>query len=115
MLLLANLPFFLCLTVIIMPSLRLTCLLFFLFFFSIILFKWVYFLFLNLAVKLLWQGAECWNECLKLLSIAETAALAFGEPNSEIGDPAQKFSNFVVRRRFPSFLLIQYFLFEQVW
>ncbi|XP_075675203.1 uncharacterized protein LOC142643147 isoform X3 [Castanea sativa] len=36
--------------------------------------------------KLLWRGAECWNECLKLLSIAEAAA-------------PQNFNGSIVRRR----------------
>ena len=52
-----------------------------------------------LAVKLLWRGAECWKECLKLLSIAEQAA------NSEVlvsesGEFGQDFGGFIVRRRF---------------
>ncbi|KAL5839921.1 hypothetical protein ACOSQ4_012529 [Xanthoceras sorbifolium] len=49
-------------------------------------------------VKLLWRGAECWKECLKLLNIAE-AALGSKESNLEVGESDQTFSEFVVRRR----------------
>ncbi|XP_050214334.1 uncharacterized protein LOC126665552 isoform X3 [Mercurialis annua] len=48
--------------------------------------------------KLLWRGAECWNECLKLLSIAEKAALPI-DSISEFGDSCHGFNNFIVRRR----------------
>ena len=48
--------------------------------------------------KLLWQGAECWNECLKLLSIAEAAI-------------PQNFNGFIVRRRFFSHCITPLFCF----
>lgn len=54
------------------------------------------------AAKLLWQGAECWKESLKLLSIAE-AAIGLEEANSELEESGQDLSEFVVRRRFVSF------------
>lgn len=44
---------------------------------AIVNWYWIFtrhFLTLNkLTAKLLWRGAECWKECLKLLNIAETA------------------------------------------
>ncbi|XP_043813610.1 uncharacterized protein LOC110617837 isoform X3 [Manihot esculenta] len=49
-------------------------------------------------VKLLWRGAECWKECLMLLSIAEMSALS-KESNSELGGSGQCFDSFIVRRR----------------
>lgn len=48
--------------------------------------------------KLLWHGAECWRECLELLSIAETAA-ASSSSGAEKGDCNQSFGDFMVRRR----------------
>ncbi|KAJ0030457.1 hypothetical protein Pint_14675 [Pistacia integerrima] len=48
--------------------------------------------------KLLWRGAECWKESLKLLSIAE-AAISSGESNSEMEESGPNLSEFVVRRR----------------
>ncbi|KAF2317079.1 hypothetical protein GH714_011598 [Hevea brasiliensis] len=48
--------------------------------------------------KLLWRGAECWKECLMLLSIAERAAFS-EESNFELGQPGQCFDSFIVRRR----------------
>lgn len=59
-----------------------------------------------IAVKLLWRGAECWKECLMLLSIAEMAALS-KESNSELGGSGQCFDSFIVRRRF--LLLVLFF------
>ncbi|XP_022731509.1 uncharacterized protein LOC111286016 isoform X2 [Durio zibethinus] len=49
-------------------------------------------------VKLLWRGAECWKECLKLLSIAEQA-VSSEELDSENGEYGQDFGGFIVRRR----------------
>ncbi|XVF48471.1 hypothetical protein PTKIN_Ptkin03bG0192900 [Pterospermum kingtungense] len=49
-------------------------------------------------VKLLWRGAECWKECLKLLSIAEQA-VSSEELVSESGEFGQDFDGFIVRRR----------------
>ncbi|XP_031257974.1 uncharacterized protein LOC116115999 [Pistacia vera] len=48
--------------------------------------------------KLLWRGAECWKESLKLLSIAE-AAICSGESNSEMVESGPNLGEFVVRRR----------------
>lgn len=33
----------------------------------------VWYSLLLLAVKVLWRGEDCWNECLRLLSVAERA------------------------------------------
>ncbi|WCJ29846.1 FAD-dependent oxidoreductase family protein [Euphorbia peplus] len=44
-------------------------------------------------VKLLWKGAECWNESLMLLSIAEKAAIS-KDSSFQLGE-----SGFIVRRR----------------
>lgn len=49
-------------------------------------------------VKLLWRGAKCWKECLKLLSIAEQA-VSSEELVSESGEFGQDFGGFIVRRR----------------
>ncbi|KAK6236888.1 hypothetical protein SCA6_012225 [Theobroma cacao] len=49
-------------------------------------------------VKLLWKGAECWKECLKLLSIAEQA-VSSEELDSETGQFGHDFGGFIVRRR----------------
>ncbi|XVE71089.1 hypothetical protein DITRI_Ditri10aG0122400 [Diplodiscus trichospermus] len=49
-------------------------------------------------VKLLWRGAECWNESLKLLSIAEEA-VSSEKLVSESGEFGQEFGDFIVRRR----------------
>lgn len=57
-----------------------------------------------LAVKLLWRGAKCWKECLKLLSIAEQA-VSSEELVSESGEFGQDFGGFIVRRRFVFVLL----------
>ncbi|GMI84360.1 hypothetical protein like AT2G22650 [Hibiscus trionum] len=50
-------------------------------------------------VKLLWRGAECWKECLKLLSIAEEAVSSEENLGSESGEFDQDFGGFLVRRR----------------
>ncbi|KAE8678703.1 WD repeat-containing protein 76-like [Hibiscus syriacus] len=50
-------------------------------------------------VKLLWRGAECWKECLKLLSIAEQAVSSEEDLVSESGEFDQDFGGFLVRRR----------------
>ncbi|KAK8545306.1 hypothetical protein V6N12_026142 [Hibiscus sabdariffa] len=47
-------------------------------------------------VKLLWRGAECWKECLKLLSIAEHAVSSEENLVSESGEFDH---GFLVRRR----------------
>ncbi|KAL5547656.1 hypothetical protein UlMin_002887 [Ulmus minor] len=47
--------------------------------------------------KLLWRGAECWSETLKLLSVAEAAAM--GCQDSEISHFDTKFDGHIVRRR----------------
>lgn len=51
------------------------------------------------TVKPLWKGAECWKECLELLSIAE-AAVGSNESDSETGEFGQNLNGFIVRRRF---------------
>ena len=53
------------------------------------------------AAKLLWRGAECWNECLKLLSVAEEAAAAMDseELDSGISDFDPHFRGLIVRKR----------------
>ncbi|XP_038879763.1 uncharacterized protein LOC120071512 [Benincasa hispida] len=48
-------------------------------------------------VKLLWEGAECWAECLKLLSVAESAVHP-KELDSE-RDECQNMNEFIVLRR----------------
>lgn len=48
-----------------------------------------------LPAKLLWRGAECWDESMKLLRIAE-AAMGFKETAQLYPD----FQGFIVRRRF---------------
>lgn len=48
--------------------------------------------------KLLWQGAECWKECLKLLNVAETA-VSSNQFNTGTGESDMSFGNFIVRRR----------------
>ncbi|CAL5400499.1 unnamed protein product [Camellia sinensis] len=48
--------------------------------------------------KLLWRGAECWTESLKLLSIAEAAA-GSNVFDSECQEFAQNSDGFIVRRR----------------
>lgn len=60
-----------------------------------------------LAAKLLWQGEECWKECLKLLSVAEAAA-GYKECNWEVQESERNRSGFIVRRRlgWRSFLFI---------
>ena len=59
-----------------------------------------------MAAKLLWRGAECWNECMKLLGIAEAAAMAscddFGSDSHRV----------IVRRR--SFLSLSLHIYIQV-
>lgn len=57
--------------------------------------------------KLLWQGEECWKECLKLLSVAEAAA-GYKECNWEVQESERNRSGFIVRRRlgWRSFLFI---------
>ncbi|KAH7841946.1 hypothetical protein Vadar_004436 [Vaccinium darrowii] len=49
-------------------------------------------------VKLLWRGAECWSESLKLLSIAE-ATMASKELKSETPDFAENCDSFIANRR----------------
>ncbi|PON67087.1 FAD dependent oxidoreductase [Parasponia andersonii] len=49
--------------------------------------------------KLLWRGAECWNECLKLLSVAESAAIDSQELDSAISDFDPHFHGLIVRKR----------------
>ncbi|GLT85392.1 hypothetical protein SLE2022_035830 [Rubroshorea leprosula] len=49
-------------------------------------------------VKPLWKGAQCWKECLELLSIAE-AAVGSNKSDSETGEFGQNFNGFMVRRR----------------
>ncbi|XP_012071448.1 uncharacterized protein LOC105633467 isoform X2 [Jatropha curcas] len=48
--------------------------------------------------KLLWRGAECWRECLMLLSVAERAAI-LKESTFEHGEFGQAVDGFIVRRR----------------
>lgn len=57
-----------------------------------------------MSVKLLWKGAECWAECLKLLSVAESA-LHPKELDSEMDECQNMNELIVLRRYFPSFLL----------
>lgn len=47
------------------------------------------------AVKLLWKGAECWEESLSLLNIAEEALIKQGK-----GEISEDGGYFIVRRRF---------------
>ncbi|XP_057968371.1 uncharacterized protein LOC131157921 isoform X2 [Malania oleifera] len=49
-------------------------------------------------VKLLWGGAECWKECLKLLRIAETA-VSSSESGCGTEDSVHNPKSFMVRRR----------------
>ncbi|XP_048228111.1 uncharacterized protein LOC8262842 isoform X2 [Ricinus communis] len=49
-------------------------------------------------VKLLWRGAECWKECLTLLSVAEKAAVS-KDSKFEFGESDQGFGSFIVRKR----------------
>lgn len=56
-------------------------------------------IFFYFAVKLLWQGAACWRETLKLLHIAEEAEhyeALNGEEEEEL------FHSSIVKRRFAS-------------
>lgn len=48
-------------------------------------------------VKLLWRGEECWNECLRLLSVAEQAA-GYGESSNNDTLFSQMNNRFIVRR-----------------
>ncbi|KAK9268555.1 hypothetical protein L1049_000309 [Liquidambar formosana] len=48
--------------------------------------------------KLLWRGAECWKECLNLLSIAE-AVVASRDSTLGTKEFDRKFDRFIVRRR----------------
>ncbi|GMN47174.1 hypothetical protein TIFTF001_016358 [Ficus carica] len=48
-----------------------------------------------LAAKLLWRGAECWNECLRLLSIAEETALCSDDLDFRVSD----FHGLIVQKR----------------
>lgn len=50
-----------------------------------------------MTVKLLWKGAECWADCLRLLSVAEST-LHSKELDSEM-DGCQNMHEFVVLRR----------------
>ncbi|XP_024026073.1 uncharacterized protein LOC21399696 [Morus notabilis] len=45
--------------------------------------------------KLLWRGAECWNECLRLLSTAETAAMCSDDFDLGVSD----FHGLIVQKR----------------
>ncbi|XP_038700666.1 uncharacterized protein LOC119997601 isoform X2 [Tripterygium wilfordii] len=49
-------------------------------------------------VKLLWRGADCWKECMKLLHVAETEVCP-NESNTEVGKSSQQCDRFIVRRR----------------
>lgn len=53
--------------------------------------------FFHFAVKLLWQGAACWRESLKLLRVAEDAD-HYKASNGEEGE--ELFHSSIVRRRF---------------
>lgn len=57
-----------------------------------------------MSVKLLWKGAECWAECLKLLSVAESA-LHPKELDSEM-DECQNMNELIVLRRYVSLFLL---------
>lgn len=57
-----------------------------------------------MSVKLLWKGAECWAECLKLLSVAESA-LHPKELDSEMNEYQNMNEFIVLRRSVTSFLL----------
>ncbi|KAK5773145.1 hypothetical protein PVK06_049450 [Gossypium arboreum] len=50
-------------------------------------------------VKLLWSGAECWKECMKLLSIAEQAVSSEEDFVSLSGEFDQDFGGILDRRR----------------
>lgn len=50
------------------------------------------------AVKLLWQGAECWEESLSLLNIAEQALLK--QVKQGKGEILEDGESVIVRRRF---------------
>ncbi|GMH04478.1 hypothetical protein Nepgr_006317 [Nepenthes gracilis] len=49
-------------------------------------------------VKLLWMGAECWTECLNLLSVAEEAATSL-ESNNMGPSCGQNTDGHIIRRR----------------
>ncbi|KAJ8767868.1 hypothetical protein K2173_020808 [Erythroxylum novogranatense] len=50
--------------------------------------------------KLLWRGADCFRECLALLSIAEAAICSNGSNSlAGVGDSSSDLDNFLVRRR----------------
>jgi len=57
---------------------------------------------IDLIVKPLWRGEECWSECLHLLSIAEAAASVKSIDDGR----GQATNDYVVRRRS---LLISFF------
>ncbi|XP_062113540.1 uncharacterized protein LOC133824613 [Humulus lupulus] len=50
--------------------------------------------------KLLWRGAECWNECLKLLGIAEAAEASMDSDqlSSGISDFDTHFQGLIVQK-----------------
>ncbi|KAH1033255.1 hypothetical protein J1N35_045429 [Gossypium stocksii] len=50
-------------------------------------------------VKLLWRGAECWKECMKLLSIAEQAVSSEEDLVSLSGEFDKDFGGILDRRR----------------
>ncbi|KHG13315.1 putative oxidoreductase YurR [Gossypium arboreum] len=57
-------------------------------------------------VKLLWSGAECWKECMKLLSIAEQAVSSEEDFVSLSGEFDQDFGGILDRRRHFSALFL---------
>ena len=57
-----------------------------------------------MSVKPLWKGAECWAECLKLLSVAESA-LRSKELDLEMDGYHNMNGSVVLRRSVTSFLL----------
>lgn len=52
-------------------------------------------------VKLLWEGAQCWEESLKLLRVAEEASVS---RNHNIGESTEDMKAFAAVRRFFSLL-----------
>ena len=54
------------------------------------------------VVKLLWEGAQCWKESIKLLRIAEEANVS---QHCKIGQSTENEKAFVAQKRFYSLFL----------
>lgn len=55
-------------------------------------------------VKLLWEGAQCWKESMKLLRVAEEASVS---KDCRTGESAEDMKAFVAHKRFFSFFSFQ--------